>query len=586
MTAISRWRSALTRVLVLVVVAAMVSTACTFSRADDEVAPNDGPPPTAASDGIEVPDTPAGEALAWLMAALGSRPDDETVEDRFTSDFLVAVPVTEVQDLIESLPTGPVLVGLRVDTEYQLLAEVDAGTDALLVEVVVLDDAPHRIDRAWFGPRDADDVGDDLDMPATPVGEALGWFFGALGTEPSDAELDEWVAPELLEQLPHDQLRSQLAGTLADPPPSIRSIHTDADTLLVARVRMAGRDHLLMLAVEDDPPHRIIELRAPAALPAPPMPGSVDDVEAIWTDLAPDASLLVAEIVNGQCRPLVEVYAAEPVPIASAFKLYVLAAVAEAIVDGELAWDQVVPIRDEVKSHPSGTFQELPDSTELTLEEHALAMIQASDNTATDHLIHLVGRESVEEVMAALGHGDPHLNQPLLTTREAFLLVMGGVSDDDLDAYVGGAEAERRALIDSWTDAELPPLSEYPLVATRTSQVGWFASPDDLCQVLVVLEELARWPGLEPLEEILAAPTALVEGPSGASAWYKGGNAPGVLNGTFLLRDDDSLVMVTGTLVHPQLIAVDEMAALRVLAEAGSLALGWSVRTTPASDEG
>ena len=65
------------------------------------------------------------------------------------------------------------------------------------------------------------------------------------------------------------------------------------------------------------------------------------------------------------------------------------------------------PIRDELDSLPSGTTQDEPPGTGLPVRELALRMIAMSDNTATDHLIDLVGRD-------AAYLGDPH---PARVTR-------------------------------------------------------------------------------------------------------------------------------------------------------------------------
>ena len=49
-------------------------------------------------------------------------------------------------------------------------------------------------------------------------------------------------------------------------------------------------------------------------------------------------------------------------------------------------------------------------------------MISISDNTATDHLLHHLGRRNVEGQMVAMGHGTPQRNRPLLSTREMVML--------------------------------------------------------------------------------------------------------------------------------------------------------------------
>ncbi|MGQ0568393.1 MAG: serine hydrolase [Armatimonadota bacterium] len=103
-----------------------------------------------------------------------------------------------------------------------------------------------------------------------------------------------------------------------------------------------------------------------------------------------------------------------PLAVGSAFKLAVLAALREQIASGQRSWREVVELRPEWKSLPSGILQNWPDGSFLSVQTLASLMISQSDNTATDTLIHLVGRGAVEAAA-------PPRNRPFLTTREAFL---------------------------------------------------------------------------------------------------------------------------------------------------------------------
>ncbi len=555
----------------------LVATGCTVDRGDDsdpaapagagDQAGGSGPAP----DPVPVPDTPAGEALDWVLGSIGEAPDDDELAERFAPEFLAALPPDEVRRILAELPAvpPPFATGYRVDSSDRVLAEVHLGDGPWLIDVEVSESDPHPVVALWFGPGGPASEG-EVDIPETPAGEALGWLLDALGRELDDDELDRWIAPSLFEEVGRDDFADQTAGMRREPPPVVRSLRVDEDTVLVARVTVAGLDQLIVVVTEDDEPHRITGARLLPALPEPVLPTALDEVEDAWVSLAPEAPLLVADVVNGRCEPVVE---SEPdllTPVASAFKLYVLAAVAEAIANGDLAWDDPLPISDELKSLPSGTFQDLDEGTVRTVEEHAQAMIAMSDNTATDHLIDLVGHEAVEDAFERLGHSVPEVNQPLLTTRQAFQL-LGLATDDERSAWAGTDPDARAEVLDGLADRPLPSLSEMPLFAAHTSTVGWFASPTDLCEALVVLEELSRWPGLEPLGSILAAPDGLVEVPNGGFAWFKGGDMPGVANGTLLVSDGTSMVAAIGSLTHPQLIGIDQPE--RVLSEAALLAL-------------
>lgn len=107
-------------------------------------------------------------------------------------------------------------------------------------------------------------------------------------------------------------------------------------------------------------------------------------------------------------------------PVGSAFKLYVLGALAHAVHDGRMAWDEQLAIRDEWKSLPSGRPQDRPAGDVLTLAEFADHMISISDNTATDRLIHHLGRAQVQHRL--FGHAQPAATTPFLTSRAMFRL--------------------------------------------------------------------------------------------------------------------------------------------------------------------
>src|SRR5690625_1565274 len=159
------------------------------------------------------------------------------------------------------------------------------------------------------------------------------------------------------------------------------------------------------------------------AQPVPEL-GSVEDLGDAVADLGIDASVLVADAT---CEPLHAREADVARPIGSIVKLYVLDAVRQAVADGELAWEDTLTLTDDLRSLPSGVLQEEPAGHEVTVREAAELMISISDNTATDLLIDAVGREAVLAAVERLGHHDPELLTPLVTTRELFQLAFTDV---------------------------------------------------------------------------------------------------------------------------------------------------------------
>src|SRR5690606_18725709 len=118
---------------------------------------------------------------------------------------------------------------------------------------------------------------------------------------------------------------------------------------------------------------------------------------------------------------------------------------AQEVATGEIAWADPLAIADAHKSLPSGRMQDEAAGTEYPVSHYAQEMIRISDNTATDHLLHLVGRKKVEAYMARFC-GEADRNRPLLSTREMFVLKLGG--DAELAARFAAAdEKERRKII-------------------------------------------------------------------------------------------------------------------------------------------
>ncbi|MEE4315708.1 MAG: serine hydrolase, partial [Erythrobacter sp.] len=220
------------------------------------------------------------------------------------------------------------------------------------------------------------------------------------------------------------------------------------------------------LAVADDTPARIT-----ADLAA--LPGSVN----AW----------FAPLDGG--APVISLGADQPLALGSAFKLYVLAALAEDVKAGRRRWTDVVPLAE--KSFPSGQLQDWPQGAPLTLHTLASLMISISDNTATDQLIAVLGRERILKLMKDSGHADPAANDPFLSTRELFVLKGGDAAQ--LAAYQAGDAAARERIM-AGLDA-LPVTLEQVNAAFAKGptaiDVEWFAAPADLAQLFAHMRKTA-----------------------------------------------------------------------------------------------
>jgi beta-lactamase class A len=230
----------------------------------------------------------------------------------------------------------------------------------------------------------------------------------------------------------------------------------------------------------------------------------------------------------------------QPLAIGSAFKLAVLAALQEQIAEGDRTWSDVVELRPEDKSLPSGILQTWYDSALLTVQSLATLMISQSDNTATDTLIHLVGRRAIEALTPR--------NAPLLTTREFFAL-KNPQNEALLKRYRDGNTRQRREVLQELTAAPLPDAS---LFADKpvALDIEWFFTPRELCELMQKVEEL-------PLMSVNPG-GGLVDPSQWQRVSFKGGSEPGVLNLTTSLKATNGKTYCVSATWNNAEAAIDE----------------------------
>jgi beta-lactamase class A len=219
--------------------------------------------------------------------------------------------------------------------------------------------------------------------------------------------------------------------------------------------------------------------------------------------------------------------------IGSAFKLFLLAELSRSVAAGERKWSDVA--RLDRRSLPSGFLQTWPKGAPLTFYSLAALMISQSDNSATDTLLHALGREKVEALLPTLGIKAAERNRPFLATMEAFAL-KAGPNAEARNGWPKKQEAERRSMLPSL--AATPPDGIDPAKLTGAPNaietVEWFASAEDLVRTM---DWLRRNGGPEALE-ILAINPGIGSGMASQYDYlgYKGGSEVGVINMTFLVR--------------------------------------------------
>ncbi|MFG6106825.1 serine hydrolase [Leptothoe sp. EHU-05/26/07-4] len=249
----------------------------------------------------------------------------------------------------------------------------------------------------------------------------------------------------------------------------------------------------------------------------PPQIAALDleSLQTAFAELPGDASLLILK--NG--TDIASVNADQPLAVGSAFKLLILQALQQQIDAGEHSWEEILQVQDAYRSLPSGRLQDWPTGTPLTLQSLATMMISESDNTATDHLLALVGRDAVEALTKR--------NRPFLSTREAFIL-KDPQNQRLLDRYRQAPEREKYDILRAMAALPLPAVTIFnngPLAL----DVEWFMSGRELCIEIATVADLP--------------PMQVNPGIANPANWqrvaFKGGSEPGVENFTTDLQDAD-----------------------------------------------
>lgn len=220
--------------------------------------------------------------------------------------------------------------------------------------------------------------------------------------------------------------------------------------------------------------------------------------------------------------------------IGSTFKLYILAELAAQISAGKRKWSDVVPLAH--RSFSSTATDRWPEDSPATLETLALQMIAVSDNSASDTLLHTLGRDNVERKLAQIGHSNPDKTLPFLATVEAFAL-KAPANAALYNRYINASEAQQRSIIASeqsklgFAQVDSAAFDNGPV---HIDNIEWFASPADLANLLNHI----RRSGNKRLLQILAVNRGI--SPPDAAKWnylgFKGGSEPGVISMSFLVQ--------------------------------------------------
>ncbi|GGS78808.1 hypothetical protein GCM10010156_41920 [Planobispora rosea] len=387
------------------------------------------------------------------------------------------------------------------------------------------------------------------EIPDSPVGRQLRWFLGAPDRAPlAESELAEHVNAAYLKDLTvkgFNDFLTQAKGL------TLEKLTEVTDTALSGTGTIGGQEFLIRIAVDGEGKINLIGVLPPE----PPAPRSWKELDARLRKVAPATAFAAARIDSrGRCEIVHGVSADKVMPLGSIFKVYVLGAVAEKIRDGKLSWDSKLTIKPEWKSPSEGGLYERPDNSTVTVREAAKLMISISDNTATDILIHTVGRKAVEaKVRQWSGHAERNI--PFLTTREWALLKAKNYPEQAkkyLSLDVAGKRAYLKNTVAKQSFEGLQAWKEPREIHT----IEWFGSPRDVCRAFAGILSLKS----KPLHEAMSANDLSIglDRKKWPLVWAKGGSESGVLGLAYLARSAKGRTYLVAPLTNNPDAPLDE----------------------------
>jgi len=265
---------------------------------------------------------------------------------------------------------------------------------------------------------------------------------------------------------------------------------------------------------------------------------TLDEAADQFVSLAASNSLLVARIgPGGDCQTVISRSADTPRGLGSIFKMWVLSALAERLDAGLSAPDDSISLVAGERA-AGGIINNEALGTAFSVRDMAILMLAFSDNTSTDHLHELVGREAVADRLIALNLSDPEALLPFLNISEQFHVL----TRFDLPAaqsYVNGDVAFREQFLVDEIVPEGPSFPiDFPFFHDSLLSTGtWRASALDICRTFAGFNALTRGgDGFEVANQALgyqaAQPGIRNEW---QRVWYKGGSLVSGATGTHVL---------------------------------------------------
>lgn len=225
-----------------------------------------------------------------------------------------------------------------------------------------------------------------------------------------------------------------------------------------------------------------------------------------------------------QPEVVAELNSEQPMGIGSTFKLYLLRALEDDVAAGRRSWNDIIELREDWKSFPSGILQDWNPGSRHSLETLAGLMISISDNTATDHIFNLLGVETVRKYL-------PETCKDTFNTSQ--LLKMKFFYPEKAAEFIKADQKGKDAILREMDSIIPSSIASYSSIYSLNTPVlidelEWFVSTRKLCETIWTLRDSTRIR--------INAASGLVNRADWHIAGFKGGSEPGVLNYTWVLQ--------------------------------------------------
>lgn len=225
-----------------------------------------------------------------------------------------------------------------------------------------------------------------------------------------------------------------------------------------------------------------------------------------------------------QPEVVAELNASQPMGIGSTFKLYLLKALEDDVAAGRRSWTDIIELREDWKSFPSGILQDWNPGSRHSLETLAGLMISISDNTATDHIFNLLGAETVRKYL-------PETCKDTFNTGQ--LLKMKFFYPEKAAEFIKADQKGKDAILREMDSIIPASIASYSSIYTLDKPVlidelEWFVSTRKLCETIWTLRDSTRIR--------INAASGLINRADWHIAGFKGGSEPGVINYTWVLQ--------------------------------------------------